>query len=109
MNLMNHRLSFETYLNPRPYLKEAAAKLAQPEYLKSILSKFFFSNGQMIVVRQLLAETESSEEIIESQIEMEDKVIKEQQEQLLSRQNEKQDTSVLPILKLEDIIKPKRL
>lgn len=41
MNLMNHRLDFETYLNPRPYLEEAARKLLEPEYLQGILKKFF--------------------------------------------------------------------
>jgi hypothetical protein len=29
MNLMNHRLNFEPFLNPRPYLEEAASKLTQ--------------------------------------------------------------------------------
>lgn len=40
---------------------------------------------------------------------MEDSVIKSQQQQLLNRQNEKQSSEVLPILKMQDIIKPNRL
>lgn len=40
---------------------------------------------------------------------MEDSKIKEQQEQLSLRQNEKVDPNILPILNLKDIIKPKRV
>lgn len=39
---------------------------------------------------------------------MEDSVIREQQEQLQQRQNQKANTDVLPMLRMEDITQAKR-
>lgn len=58
MNLMNHRLSFDGFLNPKAYLNEAAEKLKQKEFLSNIIDKYFLKNERMVVVRQLMAETE---------------------------------------------------
>lgn len=54
---MTHRLDFELLLSPRTFLNEAVRKLSNPEYLAKIINKFFLNNEQMIVIRQLLAET----------------------------------------------------
>lgn len=109
MNLMNHRLDFTSYMNPRPHLEEAVSKLKKKDFVQTLLNKFFLNNKQMVVVRQLLAEKQQQEEPIVSSVQMEDSKIKEQQEQLSLRQNEKVDPNILPILNLKDIIKPKRV
>jgi Zn-dependent M16 (insulinase) family peptidase len=87
MNLMNHRLDFTSYMNPRPHLEEAVSKLKQKDFVQTLLNKFFLNNKQMVVVRQLLAEKQQQEEPIISNVQMEDSKIKEQQEQLSERQN----------------------
>jgi hypothetical protein len=56
MGLLNHRLSMDLFLNPRPYLNEAIVKLQDPSFLSSLITRFFLANDRMVVVRQLLAE-----------------------------------------------------
>lgn len=38
---MNHRLSLDSFLNPRPFIEEAVQKLADPKFVTSLLNKFF--------------------------------------------------------------------
>jgi len=61
MNIMNHRLSWDLFLNPRPHLNEAITKLQQKEFLNDLIDKFFLKNGRVTVVKQMMAETEIKE------------------------------------------------
>jgi hypothetical protein len=58
MNLMNHRLNFDLFLHPRPYLEQAIANLQRPEFLSQFINRYFLSNKKMIVVRQMMADVE---------------------------------------------------
>ena len=53
INLMNHRMDFELFMNPRKYLTQALDKLQDKVYLSSLFDRCFLNNEKMVIVRQL--------------------------------------------------------
>ena len=59
---MNHRLDFDSYLNPEKVIKETVEKIRDQTFLSQLIQKYFLSNDNFVVIRQLMASKEIKEE-----------------------------------------------